>query len=431
MTRGAGPARRLWSVTSARLHSILYVDCMRHLLPGETLVFDQEADDSRLVNASDEEIATRYTSGEYRIVTEQARTALPELPGILKSERYVLRPDFQRRHRWDEGRQSRLIESFIMNVPVPPIFLYEFQYSRYEVMDGLQRLTALDLFYKDELVLTELEYWKELEGRTYSRLPLQLKQAIDRRYMSSIILLYETAGDPTNAQGLKELVFERINSGGVRLTAQESRNALSSGPLNEAVQKLARDVYFCRAWGIPEPDQAELMGGQPRKEVREDPRYQSMEDAEMVLRFFAHRQRGDAGVARRLKLYLDTFWVRANSTFTPELMYKLSALFHDTSRLVYEVLGEAAFYVRRDRAGGRGWVPRPTLLAYDAVMSAFSQHVEDGERLIQRREEVQRALEQLYDDHAAEFDGRRTDPRDVQARDELIRKVLSETIDAS
>jgi hypothetical protein len=404
---------------------------MRKLFSGEALAFDPPIDDLYSQSATDEEIATRYTSGEYRIVTEQARTALPELPGILKSERYVLRPDFQRRHRWDEGRQSRLIESFIMNVPVPPIFLYEFEYSRYEVMDGLQRLTALDKFYKDELTLTDLEYWKEIEGRTYSGLPLQLKQAIDRRYMSSIILLYETAGDPANAQGLKELVFERINSGGVRLTAQESRNALSSGPLNDAVQKLARDVYFCRAWGIPEPDEVELQGGEPRREVREDPRYQSMEDAEMVLRFLAHRQRGDAGVARRLKLYLDQFWLQANASFSPELMKQLSDLFHQTCKLVYEVLGEAAFYVRRDRSGGRGWVPRPTLLAYDAVMSAFSQHVQDGDRLIANRERVQSGLEKLYDDHAAEFDGRRTDPRDVQARDELIRRVLSAAIGES
>lgn len=318
-----------------------------------------------------------------------------------------------------------------MNVPVPPIFLYEFEYSRYEVMDGLQRLTALDLFYKDELVLTDLEYWQELEGRRYSQLPLQLKQAIDRRYMSSIILLYETAGDPESAQGLKELVFERINSGGVRLSAQESRNALSSGPLNEAVQKLARDINFCRAWGIPEPDGAELAGQEPRKEVREDQRYQSMEDAEIVLRFFAHRQRGEAGVARRLKRYLDLFWVQANANFTQELMDELSSLFRDTCSLVYGVLGEAAFYVRRDRGGDRGWVPRPTLLAYDAVMSAFSQHLDNRDQLIARKQQVQVALEQLYDAHAAEFDGRRTDPRDVQARDELIRGVLSGVVENS
>lgn len=145
------------------------------LLPNDNLLDDEKlnfaAVSSSPVQAdmpTDEEISARYTSGEVRIVTDQARTALPELPVVLKSGRYKMRPDFQRRHRWDAGKQSRLIESFLMNVPVPPIFLYEYEYSKYEVMDGLQRLTSLQAFYEDRLVLTNLEYWPELEGRRYS-----------------------------------------------------------------------------------------------------------------------------------------------------------------------------------------------------------------------------------------------------------------------
>ena len=160
---------------------------------------------------------------------------------MLESDDYQLNPEFQRRHRWDDAKKSKLIESFIMNVPIPPIFLYEDRFSHYEVMDGLQRLTAIKTFYNDKFSLEGLEEWAELNGRKYSNLPDQVRRGIDRRYLSSIILLQETAKTPREAQRLKQLVFERINSGGVKLEPQEARNAIYNGPLNQLCIKLARD----------------------------------------------------------------------------------------------------------------------------------------------------------------------------------------------
>ncbi|MGD3152501.1 DUF262 domain-containing protein [Tsukamurella tyrosinosolvens] len=377
---------------------------------------------------TDEQIAARYVSGEVRIVTDQGRTQLAELPSVLGSGRWELKPDFQRRSRWNPGKQSRLIESFIMNVPVPPIFLYEYEYSKYQVMDGLQRLTALQSFYANELELVELEHWQVLEGRTYEQLPAQLRQGIDRRYLSSIVLLYETAQDDAQAAQLKELVFERINSGGEPLTPQESRNALSYGPLNEVLPKLARTPSFCRSWRIPEPDDNEIETGIVSEDVRENERYRTMEDVEMVLRFFAHRQRGGVAQPRRLKPFLDEYWTKANQEFSAELVESLGQVFTETIDLVERVLGEKAFYVRRDRRTGRSWVPRATLLAYDSVMAAFSHHLASSAVLIAKRDRVQEAIEKLYDDHAYAFDGRRTDPSDLAERDDLIDKVLRDVV---
>ena len=188
----------------------------RALLRGEALDLAASSDQST-GDPTEESITARYVSGEIRIVTEQGRTQLPELPGILDSGRYKLEPEYQRRRRWSKEKQSGLIKSSLMNVPVPPIFLYEYEYAHYEVMDGLQRLSALNGFYKDEFELSGMEYWRELEGRTYSTLPAALRQGIDRRYLSSIVLLYETARDEQQAETLKQLVFERINTGGVSL----------------------------------------------------------------------------------------------------------------------------------------------------------------------------------------------------------------------
>lgn len=378
---------------------------------------------------TDEEIADRYSTGEIRIVTDQARTQLAELPAVLNSGRWELQPNFQRRSRWSEGKQSRLIESFIMNVPIPPIFLYEYEYSKYQVMDGLQRLTALDSFYKNELRLTELEHWQVLEGRTYEELPLQLKQGIDRRYLSSIVLLYETAQESEQADQLKQLVFERINSGGEPLTHQESRNALSSGPLNEILPRLARTPSFCRAWRIPEPDETETNTGEVSAEVLQNERYRQMEDVEMVLRFFAHRQRGSEGGRRKLRVFLDDYWKNANAQFSTELVSNIGKIFVDTINLVEEVLGERAFYIRRERNGVKSWIPRPTLLAYDSVMAAFSKHLDSAEILRDRREEVVNGLAELYDMNSDAFDGRRTDPQDLAQRDSLIENLLRQVID--
>ena len=154
---------------------------------------------------SDEEINEKYSKGLIRIVTEQARYPLNTIVAMIDSEDYELNPEFQRRYRWDKKKKSRLIESFIMNVPIPPIFLYEYKYSHYEVMDGLQRLTTIYEFYRDKLVLEDLEEWPELIGRKYSELPEQIKRGIDRRYLSSIILLQEPQKVRRKHKGLSSL----------------------------------------------------------------------------------------------------------------------------------------------------------------------------------------------------------------------------------
>lgn len=130
------------------------------LFPGEDLNAALEQVSGPEIT-SDEEINDKYTKGDVRIITEQGRYPLTAISGMLGSGNYERNPEFQRRHRWDTSKKSRLIESFIMNVPVPPIFLYEAKYSYYEVMDGLQRLTAIDDFYSNGFPLTNLEPdWK-------------------------------------------------------------------------------------------------------------------------------------------------------------------------------------------------------------------------------------------------------------------------------
>jgi hypothetical protein len=99
-----------------------------------TSLFDQ-------VDDNEDAIAERYVRGEGRIVIETNREKLPGFVKALQDQDYMdLRPFYQRRPRWDVPKQSLLIESCIMNIPVPPVFLYERSFNSYEVMDGQQRI---------------------------------------------------------------------------------------------------------------------------------------------------------------------------------------------------------------------------------------------------------------------------------------------------
>ena len=387
------------------------------LFPGEELVFlDSAVDPTESI--ADDAINQKYVKGDVRIVTEQARYPLSAVPGMVESNDYQLNPEFQRRHRWDNPKKSRLIESFIMNVPIPPIFLYEDRYSHYEVMDGLQRMTAIYDFYKDRFSLVELEEWPELNGRRYTQLPEQIRRGIDRRYLSSIILLQETAKTETDALRLKQLVFERINSGGIKLEPQEARNAIYNGPLNKLCIRLARHPSLCQMWGMPEPTTDELADGTPSDKLLANESFRKMDDVELVLRFFAHRQRLQHQKAA-LRDYLDRYLKQGN-LLAPQVLAELENLFEQTVSLVFDTLGEKAFWLWRRRASGWSWFSRPTTVLYDPIMYVFSNHISDREALLLRGPRIRDSLPAFYEKHYDSFEGRYTNLSNLEQRNRLF-----------
>lgn len=368
----------------------------------------------------DEAINAKYAKGDVRIVTEQARYPLSSIVTMLQSGNYQLNPEFQRRHRWSKVQKSRLIESLIMNVPIPPIFLYEDKYSHYEVMDGLQRLTAIKEFYKNELVLQGLQEWPELNGKRYCELPDQVAKGIDRRYLSSIILLQETAKAPEEAQRLKQLVFERINSGGVKLDDQESRNAIYDGPLNKLCIRLARNTYLCKTWGIPEPTPDEINGDIP-EELVSNPIYQNMSDVELVLRFFAYRQKHLHNTST-LYIYFHNY-LQYGNLYKPEVLNNLEILFEKTIRLVYELLGEKAFWIWRKRksTGKWSWYRKPSIVVYDPIMFVLSGYTDKPNKILSKQTAIRGSLKTFYENNYETFEGRNVNPKMLEARDTALR----------
>jgi hypothetical protein len=400
----------------------MYKNMKIELFEGEKI--DLENFHSEGVSQFDRELINqKYIKGEVRIVTEQARYPLNSIVSMVESQNYNLNPDFQRRHRWNIEKKSKLIESFIMNVPIPPIFLYEVKFAFYEVMDGLQRLNAIYDFYKNKFKLKGLEEWKELDNLTYSELPDQVRFGIDRRYLSSIILLQETAKSSEEAQKLKQLVFERLNSGGVKLEPQETRNALYDGSLNKICIKLARNKYLSKLWGIPEPTDEELNSDNISDQLLENEAYRKMDDVELVLRFFAYRQL-EFFDPPSLTFFLDQFLKKGN-LFSKNLLSEYEILFISTIKLVYEVLGQEAFWLwRKTRKGRWQWFERPTKVVYDPIMQVFSQNIENGERLIARKVDIRKDIKKIYEKNYEEFGGRNTYKSNVIRRINLIQKFL-------
>lgn len=408
------------------------------LVPGELV--ESRIDAEHQVAASDaDKINERYDRGEVRIVTEQARYPLSSVSALLDGDHYKLDPDYQRRHRWTDSQKSRLIESFIMNVPVPPIFLYEYDYSRYEVMDGLQRLTAVKEFYQNTYQLADLEYWEELNGMTYAELPSRIKDGINRRYLSSIVLLKETSHGDEDPERLKRFVFGRINTGGVKLSHQELRNALYDGPMNVMCKELSKNHSLRRLWGIP-VDVEDLVSlrsqpGPSEEDALDLPlegvddatpipaAYRTMTDVELVLRFFANRQRMIV-YRDNIRDYLDAYLKAANG-FPHETLIELEASFERTISLAENLFGKNAF--RRPRTGDT-WATVPSVSIYDALMNVLSRLHPFADDLLSQRDEIRAGLRDFYSANSSVFNLRGQTRTDLMTREVSFESYLSNFI---
>lgn len=175
-------------------------------------------------------IIERFESAQDRLVLQSSDLSLETLAAMVDSSAIDIRPHYQRRDRWSPEKQSALIESFLLNIPVPPLYLAEDDFGTYSVIDGKQRLTAVRSFMRDEVALVDLETFSQLDGAKFSDLPRELANALQiRPYLRVVTLLKQSDPD------LKYEVFQRLNTGGEKLNAQEIRNVAFHGSLNDLI----------------------------------------------------------------------------------------------------------------------------------------------------------------------------------------------------
>lgn len=388
------------------------------LAPSELAMWATPEEKSRS-RMTAQEINEKYIRGEQRIITESNREKLPNFVEALSKPGYMdLQPFYQRRIRWDSERQSRLIESFIINVPVPPVFLYERNYNSYEVMDGQQRITAIKDFYENKLKLTGLELWPELNGMIYTDLPSKIRAGIDRRSISSIVLLKESAPDDEEAILLRQLVFERLNTGGVRLEKQEIRNALYQGPFNDLLLRLSKHDLFRSAWNLPLYTAEESKN--QKLPIYSVPFFQKMEDLDVILRFFALRH--VANYKLGMQGFLDLYMVRSIG-FGPEDVSFLENLYIDTISLANAIYGELTFRPFDPEKGA--WLEKPQKAFYDAVMVGLSGFLQEKQKLTEAREVIIEKTKDLFRQHeAGTFTGRGNTKKDIEDRINLFSRMI-------
>jgi Protein of unknown function DUF262 len=318
-------------------------------------------------------ITRRFEEAQDRLVLQAADLSLEAVAAMVDQNAIDIAPEFQRRERWSTHRQSALIESFLLNIPVPPVYLSEEDFGRYSVIDGKQRITAVHDFMRGKFGLTTLEQLTDLEGAHFSALPSALSNALKvRPYIRAVTLLRQS--DPE----IKYEVFHRLNAGGEPLNAQEIRNVVFRGPLNDAIMRLAEHPFLRRQLKI--------------KDAKSNA-YRTMQDAEYVVRFLTLRETWQEFSAD-FRLAMDAYMQRHLRASEAEVS-QTAALFTRTIEACQALWGDHAFQ-RYDRGQ---WRDQTMGAMYDAQMIAVSGlTTEEVSALMLQKHDLEQETQRLFAD---------------------------------
>ena len=302
-----------------------------------------------LENVSDAEAEDATFTGNFSISSYGADYTVDSLVKRMKTGAFF-KPDFQRQFIWNQKQSSRFIESLLMGLPVPGIFVYRTEGGKHLIIDGLQRLTTLEAFYSGifrerRFVLTEVrEPWV---GKSYDTLDESDRLRLDDSVMHTTIFKQDV---PESGNKSVYEIFERINTGGMKLSAQEIRVCVNySDNTEKTFVRLLRQLNEVIPW-------REIYGD---KSIR-------LKDEELILRFLALRARWGA-YSRPLRGFLDEF-MEDNRELTEEKWNFYLGSFSSTIKFCFDALGKRAF--RPEKALNAA--------VYDAVMVGIAENVERG-----------------------------------------------------
>jgi hypothetical protein len=232
-----------------------------------------------------------YDTKEYPVETIVQKY----LRGINTDENELYVPDYQRDFAWDNKRQSKFIESVLIGLPIPNIFVADVAEGdgRLEIVDGSQRVRTLAAFFNDELTLTGLEKLLNLNDFRYSDLPLSRQRRFSRRTLRMIELTMKADEE------VRRDIFERINTGSEELTDMEKRRGINSGPLLPMIEWCANVTLFKQL--------APLSEAAERRRERD----------EFVLRFFSYLD-DYKGFDRSVRGFLDKWINKTKRIYSPE-----------------------------------------------------------------------------------------------------------------
>lgn len=305
---------------------------------------------------------------ERRLVTQPYDLSVSTLLEDISQGRLLLELEYQRDYVWDDAKASRLVESLLLNVPIPVCYFAENEDGTLEVIDGQQRLRSIQRFAAPDdesarLRLRGMPVLSELEGGIFSDLAQRDQRRMLNRTIRCVVITEESHPD------IKFDVFERLNTGAARLTDQELRNCIYRGAFNDRIKQVKEH----------EPFQDTLSGQLVKRQG----------DAELVLRFVALADRL-AEYKPPLRQFLNEY-MRDHRGDAGGLNVLLEE-FKRVTGLAHEFFGDGAF--RRNAGDGRRQNVNKAL--FDAV--ALSFYLADEDELREHKDAVVEGLGRLLED---------------------------------
>lgn len=312
---------------------------------------------------------------EVRKITTQAYDkSVADIVRMIDDKDIRLDPDYQRNYVWDNKKASMLIESIILNVPIPVIYVSQEDDDSWSVIDGLQRLSSLKRFFDGKFKLSGLEILSDLNKSDISTLNPKALRMLKNGLLRVIMITHDSNEE------IKYDVFMRLNTGSVHLTEQELRNCLYRGSLNKFLKEVVQNQKWLVLMGLKEP-------------------HKRMADREMVLRYLAIWKNWDSangvlnGYKGRMKSFLNVF-MNEHKEIKGQESNEWKRQFEETVDKVYQVYGEYAFK-RQGLDGMREKTINRAII--DVIMLSASQHSMD-ELMANKERIVQRFLEMTNND---------------------------------
>ena len=299
---------------------------------------------------------------QHEISTVHYTMSVGEVVSLYENREIVIDPAFQRLFRWTDAQKTRLVESILLGIPLPPIFVGTSKTGEWEVIDGMQRLSTILQFMgklsgqKNELTLTEgANYLTMLGGMTWDRMPKPVR--LDFRRARLDVAIIKRSGDARAKYDL----FDRLNTGGAPLSEQELRNChlVKENPaFHQWLEDLASRPEFRECAAVSE-----------RRELQA----YHMELASRLL-IFANLDEGDLrGIGNLGPFVTDQMVTMARATLdNPAHLDKLGSVFGKTFA-VLSPFGESAF--KRYDPKGRKFKGAFSVSAYEAVACGIAYHI--------------------------------------------------------
>lgn len=294
-----------------------------------------------------------------------------EIMNMYADDELVISPEFQRAFRWQEEAQTKFIESILLGIPIPPIFVAETSGNIWELVDGLQRLSTILSFFgvlkddkKNGLILGEGSILTELKGMDIKTIPLNYKLLLKRAVCRVEVIRFDSEFD------MRYELFNRLNTGGVKLSEQEIRNCIFrvyDNKFNDFVGEMANN-----------PKYQELI-------IIRDEQKESMYYQELVLRYLTLKNKGTI-LEKNIQTHMDEYMLAVSKN---EMQFE----YEEEKKLFERVL--SLVYSQGNGVFGLGTLYFSTSM-YDAIMLNAAENIDFLETLT--KEELTQRICQLRED---------------------------------